>query len=111
MKTMQNVRRVMLAAVMIIACTASFAQHGHHVCAPHMVYTRPAVETVVTRPAVSTRMSNWLSRQDSLDIALAYLAKNKTLHDKTERLPITVRQTALKFCPKTCIPMLSRERQ
>lgn len=37
MKTMQNVRRVMLAAVMIIACTASFAQHRHHVCAPHMV--------------------------------------------------------------------------
>ena len=80
MKTMQNVRRVMLAAVMIIACTASFAQHGHHVCAPHMVYSRPAVVTVVTRPALSTRMSNWLSRQDSLDIALAYLANNKYLN-------------------------------
>ena len=77
---MQNVRRVMLAAVMIIACTASFAQHGHHVCAPHMVHSRPAVVTVVTRPAVSTRMSNWLSRQDSLDMALAYLAKNKYLN-------------------------------
>ena len=79
MKTMQNVRRVMLAAVMIIACTASFAQHRHHVCAPHMVYARPAVVTVVTRPAVSTRMSNWLSRQDSLDMALAYLVNNKYL--------------------------------
>ena len=80
MKTMQNVRRVMLAAVMIFACTASFAQHGHHVCAPHMVYARPAVVTVVTRSALSTRMSNWLSRQDSLDMALAYLVNNKYLN-------------------------------
>lgn len=79
-KTMQNVRRVMLSAVMIIACTASFAQHGHHVCAPHMVYSHPAVVTVVMRPALSTRMSNRLSRQDSLDMALAYIVNNKYLN-------------------------------
>lgn len=76
---MQNVRRVMLTAVMALACTAAFAQRRHHVYAPHRAYARPAVVTVVTRPAVSTRVSNRLSRQDRLDIALAYLANNRYL--------------------------------
>ncbi len=75
MKTMMNIKKAMLVGMMALMGTTGFAQRRHHVH-PHSYY-RPAVVTVVNRPAITA--SNRLSKKDRLDMALAYLRSNKTL--------------------------------
>lgn len=85
MKTMLNIKKTMLIATMALIGTTAFAQRGHyghyghrgHVY--HSAYYHPSVITVVNRPVVTSRTSNRLSKQDRLDMALAYLKNNKTL--------------------------------
>ncbi len=77
MKTMMNIKKAMLIGMMALMGTTGFAQRRHHVH-PHSYY-RPAVVTVVNRPAVTSHISNRLSKKDRLDMALAYLRNNKTL--------------------------------
>lgn len=83
MKTMMNFKKAMLIGMMALVSTTGFAQHRYHgyVHHPynHYGYYRPAVVTVVNRPAVTTHISNRLSKKDRLDMALAYLKNNKTL--------------------------------
>ena len=80
MKTMMNIKKTMLIVMMALMGTTAFAQlrhygHVHY----HGGYCRPAVVTVVSRPSVTTHISNRLSKKDRLDMALAYLKSNKTL--------------------------------
>ena len=79
MKAIMNIKKVTLIAMMAIAGTTAFAQHRHYSHAYHYGYYRPIVTTVVTRPAVTTHISNRLSKKDRLEMALAYLKSNKTL--------------------------------
>ena len=65
-------------AIAILVGATAFAQHRHYRYA-HPAICRPAVVTVVNRPAVTTRVSNRLSKKDRLDMALAYLKSNKSL--------------------------------
>lgn len=78
MKIMTNIKKATLIAMMALVGTTAFAQHRHygHV---HPYTYRPAVVTVVNRPAVTTHVSNRLSKKDRLDMALAYLKSNKSL--------------------------------
>lgn len=69
----------MLIALMLLAGTTSFAQRRHYCHMRHYGYCRPVVTTIVTRPAVTTHISNRLSKQDRLEMALAYLKNNPKL--------------------------------
>lgn len=88
MKTMLNIKKTMLIATMALIGTTAFAQRGHYGhyghyghrgYAYHSAYYHPSVITVVNRPVITSRTSNRLSKQDRLDMALAYLKNNKTL--------------------------------
>lgn len=80
MKTMMNIKKAMLVAMMALVGTTAFAQHRHYGRVHHYGgYCRPVVVTVVNRPAVTTHMSNRLSKKDRLDMALAYLKNNNSL--------------------------------
>ncbi len=74
MKTSIKIKKGLLIALMAWACTTAFAQHRHY-----HGYHRPIVTTVVARPVVTTRISNRLSKQDRLEMALAYLKANPLL--------------------------------
>ena len=78
MKIKMNIKKATLIAITMLISTTAFAQHRHygHV---HPYTYRPAVVTVVNRPAVTTHISNRLSKKDRLDMALAYLKNNKSL--------------------------------
>ena len=70
----------MLITMMALVSTAASAQYRHYGHFHHYGgYYRPIVTTVVTRPAVTTHISNRLSKKDRLEMALAYLHNNKTL--------------------------------
>lgn len=73
-----NIKKATLIAITMLISTTAFAQHRHygHV---HPYTYRPAVVTIVNRPAVTTHISNRLSKKDRLDMALAYLKNNKSL--------------------------------
>ncbi len=82
MKTIMNFKKAMLLGMMALVSTTGFAQHrypGYAHPYNHYGYYRPAVVTIVNRPAVTTHISNRLSKKDRLDMALAYLKNNKTL--------------------------------
>ena len=80
MKTTNNIKKGMLIAMMALVGTTTFAQYRHYGHFHHYGgYYRPIVTTVVTRPAVTTHISNRLSKKDRLEMALAYLRTNKTL--------------------------------
>ena len=79
MNTKMNIKKAMLIALMALAGTTAFAQHRHYSRIYHHGYYRPAVVTVVNRPAVTTHISNRLSKKDRLAMAMAYLKNNKTL--------------------------------
>lgn len=72
---MMNFKKAMLIGMMALVGTTGFAQRRHHVH-PH---GRPAVVTVVNRPAVTSHVSNRLSKKDRLNMALAYLKSHKSL--------------------------------
>ncbi len=75
-----NIKKGAVIALMTLAGTTAFAQHRHyygHV--RYFGYHRQAVVTVVNRPAVTTHISNRLSKKDRLEMALAYLKNNKSL--------------------------------
>ncbi len=77
MKTKMNIKALLLIGL-TLAGSAACAQrryYGYH--GPY--YYRPVVTTVVTRPAVTTHISNRLSKKDRLEMALAYLKDNKAL--------------------------------
>ncbi len=78
MKIKMNFKKATLIAITMLISTTAFAQHRHygHV---HPYTYRPAVVTIVNRPAVTTHISNRLSKKDRLDMALAYLKNNKSL--------------------------------
>ena len=78
MKTIMKIKKVTLIAMMALVGTTAFAQHRHYSRVRPYTY-RPAVVTVVNRPAVTTHNSNRLSKKDRLDMALAYLKNNKSL--------------------------------
>lgn len=78
MKTMMNIRTTMLVVMMALAGTTAFAQHRHHSHMRPYAY-RPAMAIVVNRPAVTTRINNRLSKNDRMDMALAYLKSHKSL--------------------------------
>lgn len=79
MNTKMNIKKMLFFVLLTLSSTTTFAQHRHcrHV-SPHGYY-RPIVTTVVTRPAVTTHISNRLSKKDRLEMALAYLKGNKSL--------------------------------
>ena len=79
MKTKTNIKKGTFIAVAFMLGTSAFAQHRLYSHVHHHTYYRPAVVTVVNRPAVTTHISNRLSKKDSLDMALAYLKNNKSL--------------------------------
>ncbi len=80
MKLMIPFKKAMLIGMMALVGTTGFAQRRHPVHSHALRHTyRPAVVTVVNRPAVTCRVSNRLSKQDRLKMALAYLKNNKTL--------------------------------
>ena len=80
MKTIKIMKKGMLIAIMALVSTAASAQYRHHrYVHPYGLYHRPVIATVVTRPAVTTHISNRLSKKDRLEMALAYLHNNKTL--------------------------------
>lgn len=79
MDTKMNIKKAMFVALMALAGTTAFAQHRHYSHIRHYGYCRPAMVTVVNRPAVTTHVSNRLSKKDRLDMALAYLRNNKSL--------------------------------
>ena len=80
MKTIKIMKKGMLIAMITLVSTSTFAQYRHHGYLHHYGgYYRPIVTTVVTRPAVTTHISNRLSKKDRLEMALAYLHNNKTL--------------------------------
>ena len=78
MKTIMKIKKVTLIAMMALVGTTAFAQHRHYSRVRPYTY-RPAVATVVNRPAVTTHISDRLSKKDRLDMALAYLKNNKSL--------------------------------
>ena len=75
MKTKINIKKATLVAITMLIGTTAFAQHRYY----RHSYCRPAVVTVVNRPAVTSHVSNRLSKKDRLNMALAYLKSNKTL--------------------------------
>ena len=79
MKMIKNIKKGMLFAMVVLISTTAFAQHRHYCHVHHYGCYHPIVTTVVTRPAVTTRISNRLSKQDRLDMALAYLKNNPSL--------------------------------
>ena len=79
MKTKMNIKKATLVALTILLCTTASAQYRHYGRIFHRPYYRPAVVTVVNRPAVTTHVSNRLSKKDRLEMALAYLKNNKAL--------------------------------
>ena len=80
MKTIKIMKKGMLIAMMALVSTAASAQYRHHRHVhPYGLYHRPVIATAVTRPAVTTHISNRLSKKDRLEMALAYLHNNKTL--------------------------------
>ena len=73
-------KKGMLIAMMALVSTTATAQYRHYGHFHHYgLYHRPVIATVVTRPAVTTHISNRLSKKDRLEMALAYLHNNKTL--------------------------------
>lgn len=79
MKTMKNIRKAMLIAMMALVGTTAFAQHRHYGHVFHHAYRHPGVTMIVNRPGVTTHISNRLSRKDRLEMALAYLKSNGSL--------------------------------
>lgn len=80
MKTIKNMKKGLVLAMMAMGSTTASAQfrpYGrlHY----HAGYCRPIVTTIVTRPVTTTHISNRLSKKDRLEMALAYLRNNKTL--------------------------------
>lgn len=64
MKTTNNIKKGMLIAMMALVGTTTFAQYRHYGHFHHYGgYYRPIVTTVVTRPAVTTHISNRLSKK------------------------------------------------
>ncbi len=78
MDSKMNISKATLIAITLLLSTTAFAQHRHHGHVHPYIY-RPAVVRVVNRPAVTTHVSNRLSKKDRLDMALAYLHNNKSL--------------------------------
>ncbi len=79
MKTRTNIGRVMFIAMMALVGTTAFAQHRHYGHVFHHAYRHPGVTMMVSRPSVTTHISNRLSRKDRLEMALAYLKNNGSL--------------------------------
>ena len=80
MKTIKFIKQGMVIAMMALVSTTATAQYRHYGHFHHYgLYHRPFIATVVTRPAVTTHISNRLSKKDRLEMALAYLHNNKTL--------------------------------
>ncbi len=79
MNTKMNIKKMLFFVLLTLASTTTYAQHRHYRHVSHHGYYRPIVETVVTRPAVTTHISNRLSKKDRLEMALAYLKGNKSL--------------------------------
>ena len=80
MKTIKFIKQGMVIAMMALVSTTATAQYRHYGHFHHYgLYHRPVIATVVTRPAVTTHISNRLSKKDRLEMALAYLHNNKTL--------------------------------
>ncbi len=79
MKSIINIKKAMLVAITMLIGTTAFAQRGYYRHVHPYSYYRPAVVTVVNRPAVTSHISNRLSKKDRLNMAIAYLKSNKTL--------------------------------
>lgn len=79
MKTIMNIKKVSLVVLMIIVTIAVSAHPRHSRRVSHIGYRRPAVVRVVTTPAVTKHVSNRFSKNDRLDMVLAYLNNHKAL--------------------------------
>ena len=79
MMTIRKIKKGTLIALMALMATTAFAQRRHYSRIHYYGYHRPIVTTVVARPAVTTRTTNRLCKQDRLEMALAYLKNNPTL--------------------------------
>lgn len=79
MITIRKIKKGALIAIMALIGTYVFAQRRHYSCIHHYGHHRPIVTTVVARPTVTTRISNRLSKQDRLEMAVAYLKNNPQL--------------------------------
>ena len=79
MKTKQNIKRATLVAITVLIGLTASAQHMRYGRIYRHPCCRPTVMTVVSRPAVTTHVSNRLSKDDRLCMALAYLKNNASL--------------------------------
>lgn len=79
MKTIMSIRTWALISMMALTGTVASAQHRHGNHIYYRGFHRPVVTSIVKRPAVTTHISNRLSKQDKLDMALAYLRNNAAL--------------------------------
>ena len=82
MKTTMNIKKAAIIAMMILVGTTAFARRHCGYVYRHACY-RPIVTKVVSRPAVTIHISNRLSKNDRLNMALAYLKDNKSLSIST----------------------------
>lgn len=77
MKTKMNIKALLLVGLTLTSSIVCAQRRYYGYYGPR--YYRPIVTTVVTRPAVTTHISNRLSKKDRLEMALAYLKDNKAL--------------------------------
>ena len=84
MKAIGKMKIAMVVAAMIFVCGSADAQrwhrHGHHGHVVHAAcWVYPTHATVVTKPAVTTHISNRLNQKERFNMAMAYLKSNGSL--------------------------------
>lgn len=84
MKSIGKIKIAMVVAAMFFACGSANAQrwhrHGYHGHVAHAAcWVYPTHATVVTKPAVTTHISNRLNQKERFNMAMAYLKSNGSL--------------------------------
>ena len=79
MSTKMDIKKGLAIVLMAlsVATASAWPRHFRHI--GHRGFGRPIVTTVIARPAVTTRISNRLSKKDRLEMAMAYLKENPSL--------------------------------
>lgn len=79
MKTIRKLKREILVGFMALIGATVFAQRVHNGHNLRHGHNSPFVTTVVTRPVVTTKVSSKLSKNERLNMALAYLRTHSRL--------------------------------
>ncbi len=97
MKAKMNILKAMVIAVVALFSSSAFAHHGHHKGGCHS--NRSALRVVVARPTMVVKVINRLSKQDRLNMALAYIRAHNALsisqYSKITGLKITTAEAEL----------------